>query len=205
MRFYQHESSSTISLDQALFISHTSLSRYRAVISPRRGSPFALRAEGAMFFAAALLSVLPATRDAYANLDFRAGALDHWQGQGFDLSSATGRGPSLTFAVCSGDCGPKGKKALLHRTFVVPPDTGTILRASPPRRRRLGAMPTRALTLSLRRPSGVLFPKQVHTGERLGGGVANCCRSTTVSRASTSGMSPILLDRLQRHRPGRRR
>ena len=71
-----------------------------------------------MFLAAALLAVLPAAADPYANLDFHKGTLAQWQGQGFYLTTATGHGPSLSFAVCSSDCGPKGRKGQLTRTFV---------------------------------------------------------------------------------------
>src|SRR4051794_3219032 len=87
---------------------------------------FVARAEVRMLIAVALLAVLPTAPDAYANLDFRAGSLDQWQGHGFYLSGATGRGPSLSFAVCSSDAGTKGQRALLHHTFVVPPDAGAI-------------------------------------------------------------------------------
>ncbi len=74
------------------------------------------------------LAILFATTPALANLDFSEGKLTHWNwnGNGFYLTPATGQGPSRTFGVCSSDAGPQGKKALLHRTFVVPPGAGTL-------------------------------------------------------------------------------
>jgi hypothetical protein len=60
------------------------------------------------------------------NLDFSDGRLTHWQGQGFYITTGSGSGPSLSCAVCSSDCGPTGRKALLYRSFVVPPGAGAI-------------------------------------------------------------------------------
>jgi hypothetical protein len=73
-----------------------------------------------------LLTVLLATTPAFPNLDFSEGNLNHWTGEGFYLTPATGKGPSRVFGVCSSDVGSNGKKALLHRTFVVPPGAGTL-------------------------------------------------------------------------------
>jgi hypothetical protein len=64
--------------------------------------------------------------DPLANLDFRDGTLKGWEGKGFYVTTTTGRGPSLSFGVCSSDRGSKGKTALLHRSFVVPPGAGVI-------------------------------------------------------------------------------
>ncbi len=74
----------------------------------------------------AALTILLATSPALPNLDFSEGKLTHWTGEGFYLTPATGKGPSSAFGVCSSDAGPQGKKALLHRTFVVPPGAGTL-------------------------------------------------------------------------------
>ena len=79
-----------------------------------------------MFIITALLAVLPAATDTSTSLDFPNGSLDRWQGNGFYITTATGHGPSLSFAVCSSDCGPRGRKGLLYRTFVVPPEAGAI-------------------------------------------------------------------------------
>lgn len=61
-----------------------------------------------------------------ANLRFETGRLTHWEGTGFYPTTATGRGPSLRFAVCSSDCGEVGREGLLHRTIVVPPGVGAL-------------------------------------------------------------------------------
>lgn len=60
------------------------------------------------------------------NFDFRLGNLQQWEGEGFYLTPMTGHGPSLSLAACSSDRGPNGRKALLHRTFLVPKGAGAI-------------------------------------------------------------------------------
>jgi Protein of unknown function (DUF1570) len=60
------------------------------------------------------------------NFRFDAGRLTGWEGDGFYITTATGRGPSLRFGVCSSDAGGDGRTALLHRTVVVPPNVGAI-------------------------------------------------------------------------------
>src|SRR5436309_3294475 len=60
------------------------------------------------------------------NLGFASGRLTHWEGDGFRVGPADGNGPGLRMGVCSGDEGKGGRKALLHRAFVVPPGTGAI-------------------------------------------------------------------------------
>ncbi len=117
-----------------------------------------------MLIAVALLAFLPAATDVYANFDFRTGSLDQWQGQGFYLTTATGRGPSLSFAVCSSDCGPKGRKALLHRTFVVPPDAGAI-RFSAAAVRGRGCEADKRLDIVLEAAERRFIPKQVRSGD----------------------------------------
>ena len=66
------------------------------------------------------LSVLFAamSTSATANLSFRAGRLEPWQGEGFYPTTATGGGPSRTVGMCSRDDGGSGRKALLHQTTV---------------------------------------------------------------------------------------
>ncbi len=54
------------------------------------------------------------------NLTFASGRLTGWEGTGFAIGPAGGPGPTLHFGVDSGDRGPKGHKALLYRTIVVP-------------------------------------------------------------------------------------
>lgn len=61
-----------------------------------------------------------------ADLDFGSGTLAAWEGEGFHVTTATGKGPSLAFGVCSSDNGKPGRTGVLHRTFVVPPGAGAI-------------------------------------------------------------------------------
>jgi len=65
-----------------------------------------------------LLAALAAPPAELPNLDFSAGNLAHWKGDGFNLVE----GP----AVSSADRDGTGRKAILHRTFVVPPGAGTL-------------------------------------------------------------------------------
>src|SRR5688500_18755324 len=65
-----------------------------------------------------LLAALAAPPAGLPNLDFSAGGLAHWKGDGFDLVG----GP----AVSSADRDGRGRRAILHRTFVVPPGAGTL-------------------------------------------------------------------------------
>ncbi|HJT76141.1 MAG TPA: DUF1570 domain-containing protein [Gemmataceae bacterium] len=60
------------------------------------------------------------------NLDFAAGTLSGWEGEGFYVTTAPGRGVGAAFGACSSDRGGKGHTALLHRTFVVPPGAGVL-------------------------------------------------------------------------------
>lgn len=60
------------------------------------------------------------------NLNFAAGRLTGWVGEGFYVTSGTSSGPGLRQGVCSSDVGSGGRTALLYRTFVVPPGTGAI-------------------------------------------------------------------------------
>ncbi|HZT79204.1 MAG TPA: DUF1570 domain-containing protein, partial [Gemmataceae bacterium] len=75
---------------------------------------------------ALLLCAAAPAADPNANLDFSAGTLDGWEGDGFYVTTGSGHGPSLTAGVCSSDRGQKGRTALLHRTLVVPPGTGVL-------------------------------------------------------------------------------
>src|SRR5262249_42024495 len=73
---------------------------------------------------ALLLCAAPAAAGPNTNLDFGAGTLDGWEGEGFYVTAGAGHGPSLACGVSSSDLGRKGHTALLHRTFVVPPGGG---------------------------------------------------------------------------------
>jgi hypothetical protein len=73
-----------------------------------------------------LSATLPAANPPLDNLDFSSGTLRSWDGEGFYLTSASTKAPGLGSAVCSSDRGAQGRTALLHRTFVVPPNAGAI-------------------------------------------------------------------------------
>jgi hypothetical protein len=60
------------------------------------------------------------------NLDFASGSFVGWEGKGFYVTTATGKGPSLKAAVCSSDVDKPGSTGLLHRTFVLPPGSGVL-------------------------------------------------------------------------------
>ena len=67
-----------------------------------------------MYYAALALllgGASPAPADALANLDFRAGNLSGWEGEGFYVTTLGKTGPSLTPAVCSSDNGKSGRNA----------------------------------------------------------------------------------------------
>jgi hypothetical protein len=76
-----------------------------------------------------LLVALGQTPEALPNLDFRSGKLTGWQGDGFYLTTADPRGPSLSLGVCSSDRGRRGRTGMLRYVFEVP-ETGGILRCS---------------------------------------------------------------------------
>ena len=79
-----------------------------------------------LLLALLLTGPLPAPATLLPNLDFREGTLKGWEGEGFYVTTMNSRGPSLALGVCSSDRGKKGKSALLHRSFVVPPGAGVI-------------------------------------------------------------------------------
>jgi hypothetical protein len=117
-----------------------------------------------MSFTLALLlgTALPAAPPALPNLDFGTGRLIHWEGTGFTVGPAGGGGPSLACGVCSSDNGRRGRTALLHRTFTVPPGAGAILfRAAAVRRAGLG--PGATLDVVLEAPGRRFIPRQVRT------------------------------------------
>jgi hypothetical protein len=73
-----------------------------------------------------LAASAPAETGNLDNLDFHHGTLAGWEGEGFAPAPAGRHGPSAGFAVCSSDRGPKGRKAMLHRTITIPPGAGVI-------------------------------------------------------------------------------
>ena len=116
-----------------------------------------------MHIALALLagSVLPAAP--VPNLDFTEGRLTHWTGQGFYVTTGAA-GPSLHGGVCSSDLGPAGRKALLHRTFMVPPGAGAIhFTAALVRPDGLGA--SAPLEVTLEAAESHFIPRQVRTAQ----------------------------------------
>jgi hypothetical protein len=77
---------------------------------------------------AMLLSAGEPSRAASPNLDFATGTLAGWEQQGntFQVTTASGRGPSLSCGVCSSDRGTLGRTGLLRFQFVVPQGAGQI-------------------------------------------------------------------------------
>jgi hypothetical protein len=102
---------------------------------------------------ALLAAALPA---APPNLDFSAGKLTHWQGEGFAL---TKQGAS------SADRDGKGRKALLHRTFTLPADA-EVVRFRAAAVRPAGARPGGALEVYLEAAGREYAPRQVRQGEK---------------------------------------
>jgi hypothetical protein len=107
---------------------------------------------------------VPSAAPSTTNLDFASGRLTGWEGQGFYVTTGTGQGPSLAAGVCSSDCGKKGRKALLHRTFVVPAGAGFI-RFSAAAVRHKDHEPGPRLDVFLEAPGRRLIPKQVRTAK----------------------------------------
>jgi hypothetical protein len=97
-----------------------------------------------------LAAAMPTAPTATADLSFRAGRLDSWQGEGFYTTTATGCGPSRSFGVCSGDDGRPGRKALLHQTFMIPYGVACIrFTAAAVRKNGCDAGPTLDVTLEV--------------------------------------------------------
>jgi hypothetical protein len=112
-----------------------------------------------------LLAALP-HQEPLLNLDFSQGRLAHWEGQGFQVTTGTGSGPSLTCGVCSSDNGKTGRAGLLHRTFVVPAGAGVILfRAAA--LRPVDCEPGPALDVVLEAAERRIIPKQLRTATGL--------------------------------------
>jgi hypothetical protein len=110
-----------------------------------------------LLLAGALTTSLP-------NLDFSQGRLDGWEGSGFSLGPARGDGPSSAFAVCSSDRGLRGRTAVLHRTFVIPPGTAVIrFRAAAYRPSGVAADAGKPLDILLEAANREMLPRQVWT------------------------------------------
>jgi hypothetical protein len=109
-----------------------------------------------------LAATVSAATPPLANLDFRTGRLTHWEGQGFSVGPVSGSGPSLACGVCSSDNGVRGRKALLHRTIVVPSNAAGIrFTAAAVRPAGKAAHPT--LDVMLEAAGRTVVPKQVRT------------------------------------------
>jgi hypothetical protein len=102
------------------------------------------------------LALLAAASPSPANLDFSAGSLKHWQGEGFVLT----RGQ-----VSSADHGGKGQKALLHRTFTVPQGAREI-RFWAAVVRRDGLAAEARLDVVLEAANREFLPRRVRDGQR---------------------------------------
>jgi hypothetical protein len=108
----------------------------------------------------ALCGALPAQPSTEDNLDFHTGTLAGWEGEGFTIAPANGRGPSLACGVTSCDRGKPGNKGFLHRTITVPANGG-VLRFSGAALRRKGADHDNSLDVVLLAAGKVIIPKRV--------------------------------------------
>jgi hypothetical protein len=97
------------------------------------------------------------------NLDFSAGKLTGWQGNGFYITTATGNGPTVRFGVCSSDNGIPGRMANLERTFAVPSEGG-ILRCTAFAEVSQDGPPDGKLDLLVVGPDDREIPKRVFLG-----------------------------------------
>src|SRR6185437_7147552 len=103
-----------------------------------------------------VLAALPGAEPALPNLDFSAGRLTHWEGQGFTLTA----GGEAT----SADRGPGGQTAILHRTFVLPANASHI-RFTAAAVRPAGVGAAGALDVVLEAPAREIIPRSVRRGE----------------------------------------
>ncbi len=117
---------------------------------------------GILLLAAALPSGTGGATSGFPNLAFESGRLDRWEGGGFYVTTANGHGPSRDFAVCSSDSGPRGRRALLHRTFMVPPNV-TAIRFAAAVVRAPGCPPGPMLDVVLEGEGGKRIGKEVRS------------------------------------------
>ncbi len=110
-----------------------------------------------------LAASLPAQTAANDNLDFHAGTLAGWEGEGFAIAPVARLGPTLASAVCSSDGGPQGKKAILHRTIVIPSHAGVLRCLAQPVRGKK-CLANENLDVVLLAAGKRVIPKQVRKG-----------------------------------------
>jgi hypothetical protein len=104
-------------------------------------------------------TALPAQRATLDNLDFSLGKFTHWHGEGFTLDQVVVSGHRQ---VVASSADGKGKKALLHRTFVLPENAHRIaFRAAAVRPAQVAAGPT--LDVVLEAAKREFLPRQVRT------------------------------------------
>jgi hypothetical protein len=110
-----------------------------------------------------VVSLLAAQSLSGEDLGFSSGGLQGWQGEGFAVRMAAPGDSTNNYAVTSAD-GPSGtRKALLHRTFVVPENAGYIRCKA--YAERTGNQPTDdPIDIFLLASGKRIVPKQVHTG-----------------------------------------
>jgi hypothetical protein len=95
-----------------------------------------------------------------SNLEFEAGSLTRWEGEGFYLAPAKGSGPSRSFAACSSDRGLSGRNGLLHRTLTVPSDA-SVIRFTASAIRPGDCPKTDELDIILEAPGRKYIPRQI--------------------------------------------
>jgi hypothetical protein len=98
------------------------------------------------------------------NLGFTAGTLAGWEGEGFDLTPGSGRGPTLHFGVSSCDRGTPGKRGLRHLTFQLP-ETAGVIRFRAYAMRGKDHEPEGALDALLMASGKRIIPKQVRLAD----------------------------------------
>ena len=140
-----------------------------------------------------LAASLPADAPAADNLDFHTGTLAGWEGEGFVIAPAGRHGPTLECAVCSSDCGPAGRKAMIHRTITIPPGAG-VLRFTAHAVRGAKCPANDNLDVVLLAAGKRVIPKQVRKG-------ADWQTAASILPAE-NGLARIRLGRAQLRRPG---
>ena len=116
----------------------------------------------ALLLCASLSAVDPAPS---APLDFSSGTLAGWEGAGFYVTTGSWNGPSLACGVSSSDREQRGRAALLHRTFVVPPGAGVLYCTAAAVRPRDCPPEEDSLDIALFAAGKRLIPKQVRGPE----------------------------------------
>lgn len=106
-----------------------------------------------------LAALVSATGSGLPNLDFSTGKLTHWEGQGFDLVPF-----GSSSVVSSADKNGKPHKALLHRTFTLPPHAVAVHFSAA----ALSAdelLPSRGLEIVLEGANRSFAPRELRQGE----------------------------------------